>query len=134
MLVEITPARFIGTVSDAQDARALSANGILRVISLIDQDDIDDFKRVPGVSYELYELWDGDAPALLHACRQVSFDERATLVHCSAGLSRSVSLVAYHLRREGVVDNIDDAYALIAEKKIVRPHKNFVKLLRKKLR
>jgi protein-tyrosine phosphatase len=104
------------------------------VISLIDQDDIDGFRRVPGIAYELHELWDGDASALLNVCKQVRFDERPTLVHCSAGLSRSVSLVAYHLCREGIAESVDDAYALIAEKKMIRPHKNFVKMLRKKLR
>lgn len=134
MITEIIPALFIGNVADAQDARTLHEHNIQRVISLIDQDDIHEFRRVPGVPYELYELWDGDAPALLKICRTTSLDARPTLVHCSAGLSRSVSFVAYHLCRKGVTKSLDEAYSLIETKRAISPHRNFVKLLRRKVR
>lgn len=134
MITEIIPALFIGNVVDAQDAQALHEHSIQRVISLIDQDDIHEFRRVPGIAYELYELWDGDAPTLLRICLTTSLDARPTLVHCSAGLSRSVSFVAYHLCRKGVTKSLDEAYSLIETKRAISPHRNFVKLLRRKVR
>lgn len=133
MITEIVPALFIGNVADAQDAQALHGHNIQRVISLIDQDDIHEFTRVPGIAYELRELWDGDAPTLLRICLTTGLDARPTLVHCAAGLSRSVSFVAYHLCRSGVVRSPDEAYALIEAKQAIAPHRNFVRLLRRKL-
>ena len=122
---------FIGNIYDAQDARTLAELGIERVISLIDSDD-EVVIADSNIRHEVYRIWDGDDSRLLSLCKSVTLDpEIRTLVHCSAGLSRSVSFVAAHLMKTGACNSASEAYNLIQENRMIRPHKNFVKLLKK---
>lgn len=113
-LVQVLPWLFVSDQRSASVARHLTHCNIERVISVLDEYD----RATPPQTAEHYRfnISDMDTENIIpvaEAIYDIIKDKKRTLVHCFAGQSRSVSVVAYYLCRSKVVYKVADAFSLI---------------------
>jgi dual specificity MAP kinase phosphatase len=127
---------FLAGVAAAHDLQALQHLGISRVVNATSDED-DAFTDNPSFTYFRAPMDDVPEQNLSpHIAKALPFIEEGlrmgvgTLVHCTAGVSRSASLVvALIMRNRGL--GYDDALALVRECRwCVRPNEGFVRQLR----
>lgn len=92
------------------------------------KNDIPYFKHVPGKDHEKFDL-------SIYFDDSVEFIDKALektniLVHCMAGVSRSVTLVlAFLIKKKGMT--YDEAYSMVKQKRrIIHPNDGFIRQLR----
>ena len=121
----ITDDILIGNYLDAQDAEALTENGVKSIINLTGDELEMDYTALGIRSVRKFRLIDGagNEPELfLNAVKALRFSRKRlppVLVHCHAGQSRSAVVVAVHLMKD-VGMELQEAMELISKKREVR--------------
>ncbi len=114
-LVEVLPWLFVSDQRSAGVAHHLVSCRIERVVTVLDK--YDRVKPPPvAVEHRRFDLADMDTEDILpvaEAIYELIKDEKRTLVHCFAGQSRSVSVIAYYLRRSGLYATTAAAFSVI---------------------
>lgn len=114
-LVEVLPWLFVSDQRSAGVAHHLVRCGIERVVTVLDKYDC--MKPPPtAVEHHRFDLADMDTEDIIpvaEAIYEILKDKKRTLVHCFAGQSRSVSVIAYYLRRSGLYVTTADAFSAI---------------------
>ena len=100
-LVEVLPWLFVSDQRSAGVAHHLVSCRIERVVTVLDK--YDRVKPPPvAVEHRRFDLADMDTETYSQSQKPYtssSKTKKRTLVHCFAGQSRSVSVIAYYLRR-----------------------------------
>jgi predicted protein tyrosine phosphatase len=136
-MCQITDRIWIGNAEDAMDASQMEKNGITAVLNVMrTMTDMPDYKEMDGVDYTYVQLLDGPGNtkeqfiSAVLSLRKYLFDGHKVLVHCRAGISRSVSVVACYLWGTGVY-TLEDAIDLIKEKRpIADPNPHLLRLIK----
>lgn len=113
-LVEVLPWLFVSDQRSAGATHHLVRCGIERVVTVLDKYDC--VKPPATVEHYRFNISDMDTENIIpiaEAIYDIIKDKKRTLVHCFAGQSRSVSVVAYYLCRSKVVYKVADAFSLI---------------------
>lgn len=113
-LVEVLPWLFVSDQKSAERLRQLTARGIVRVVSVVDK--YDHVHPGSDLEHHVFHVSDMDTENILpvaEAIYELLKDQKKTLVHCFAGQSRCISVVAYYLRRSGHAENVPEAFATI---------------------
>jgi len=124
----------IGNYNAATNPGLLMRLGINDVVSLVG--DYLSSKKKPGVTYHIFYMDDEPHEPLepiMTMVHKILCDakkrERMVLVHCMAGISRSVSMVIGHLIREGMC--FDHAYKTVkSHRAIANPNIGFLSQLK----
>jgi protein-tyrosine phosphatase len=129
---------FLGNWTDSMDERKLKHNNIKCILTLNKNNVHTEANRNMftglGVSYKYVQIQDSlDANILPHIDSSIRFLKKCdgnVLVHCSAGISRSVSIVVAYLMKEKNV-SYDNAIDYIRKRlPIANPNYSFVKQLK----
>lgn len=113
-MVEVLPWLFVSDQRSSERPCHLTARGIVRVVSVIDK--YDHVHQREHLEHHVFHVSDMDTENILpvaEAVYELLRDQKRTLVHCFAGQSRCVSVVAYYLRRSGLAPSVSAAYAAI---------------------
>lgn len=122
-LNKITNDIFIGNFAASKNIQCLKMNNIRSIVSLNGELSGIDPKSIGVEKIICHNLIDGDgngADLFKRAVQAVTKCLAATapvLVHCQAGRSRSVIVVASHFVSKGLYQSIDDALAYISTKR-----------------
>ena len=125
---------FLGNWGDSISEDSLKYNNIKCILTLNknfvhSKTDRDMFDRL-GIKYKYIEVQDSvNANILQHVDTSLQFLKQCSgniLVHCTAGVSRSVSIVIAYLMKEKNM-TYDDALSFIKKKRpIANPNKSFI--------
>lgn len=101
MATQITPKLWLGDINVAQDSQFLTSHDIKNVIDLGSMNN----KFLRGICYWKFNI--GDLPTapiwvIFPLCNKIIDDGPCTLVHCSAGRSRSPTVVLSWLMHSGM--------------------------------
>jgi atypical dual specificity phosphatase len=127
---------FLSGVEGVDDAQRLHELGIKAIVSLGSVNG-EVYPRHPGIHY-LHIVIEDNKFALIERFFRLTSDfitlhanqTEAVLVHCSAGVSRSATIVIAHLMQTRGL-SLDTALTLVREKRsIVHPNDGFVEQLR----
>lgn len=129
---EVCQGLFIGNILAAEDSEMLNKNNIKIVVTLLSPEDVKTMKQVNGVEYIIFEIEDGSGD-IISIGQKVSQIIRSNsnvniLVHCALGVSRSSSVVIFHLmtldeKRNTANQKYRHAYKLLKlRRKIIQPH------------
>jgi predicted protein tyrosine phosphatase len=113
-LIEILPWLFVSDQKSAELRNHLTRHQIERVVSVMDK--YDHLRRRSSVDHHIFHVSDMDTENILpvaEAVYKLLEDQKRTVVHCFAGQSRSVSVVAYYLRRSGHCASVREAFERI---------------------
>ncbi|KAF7975429.1 hypothetical protein HWV62_9553 [Athelia sp. TMB] len=128
----VFPCIYIGPFTAASDAAFLHAKGITHVLSIGHTPT----SRVPGVTYLRLSLIDSESSSVDKVCAAAApfLDEAlaqgAVLVHCSAGVSRSPTIVAAYLMRRHSMSLFDALGKIITARQIASPNSGFLAQLK----
>ncbi len=131
---EVFPNIYIGNINSSLNKDELEKRGITHIISVINGCT----QNYPDLNYKLVHLNDDswqNISKYFEECsnyiEQVINEGESILVHCSKGVSRSVTIVlAYLIIKKGY--SLDQALIKIKEKRsIINPNKGFLDQLRK---
>jgi protein-tyrosine phosphatase len=111
---------YLGDINNGRDSTFLMSKGIKNIIRIIDPDAY--VIRYDNVQYHTYYLYDDVYENIKDVCKHAYEDyldrqEGAVLVHCHAGMSRSVCVTAYILVREGVCSTLQEAIDFIKSRR-----------------
>ncbi|XP_058976240.1 dual specificity protein phosphatase Mpk3 isoform X3 [Musca domestica] len=133
--VEIIPNLFLGNAMHSNDARALQKYNIKYVLN-VTKDLPNVFEASGGIQYLQIPITDHYSQDLaMHFPSAIQFIEEArsknsaVLVHCLAGVSRSVTVTLAYLMRTQAL-NLNDAFTLVRDRKPdVSPNFHFMQQL-----
>lgn len=125
---KIVPGLFVGNIKDAENKAELQENGITHIVSIHDQRKV----RYPGIVYLPIEAADEscqDLKQFFHECNKFIHDARISggvvLVHCLAGISRSVTVTAAYLTTVTSHCWTDALFAIQQSRQIAKPNRGF---------
>lgn len=126
---------FVGSVCAARNAKALKAHGITHVFSMIGPPE----HPIEGITYGYVDIYDSDRQSLSKSIRTfLDFVQSANkqsrdtriLVHCHAGISRSVSMIVALLITEYGYSYNDALAHIRRHRPEAEPNPGFEKQLR----
>ncbi|KAK3321360.1 protein-tyrosine phosphatase-like protein [Cercophora scortea] len=123
---------YLGPVSAASNTTFLAREGITHVLSIGKSP----ASRIEGIIYERLGLTDAEdsdiGPVVTNACDIIDGAERSggkVLVHCSAAISRSPTVVAAYLMRRRGVTLRESLVRLVEGREAVAPNRGFLRQL-----
>ena len=121
-MTNIIPNLYLGSACDANDVEVLSKTGIKHVLTL----SIDDLvgERLPGITYHRVAIEDrpdadidstfSSTYTIIDTCLKLS---ESILVHCSRGISRSPTIVAAYLLKNGNQTSVNECLSELERKR-----------------
>ncbi|XP_065359172.1 dual specificity protein phosphatase Mpk3 [Calliphora vicina] len=133
--VEIIPGLFLGNAMHSCDARALQKYNIKYVLN-VTKDLPNVFEAAGGIQYLQIPITDHYSqdlamhfPAAIQFIEEARSKNSAVLVHCLAGVSRSVTVTLAYLMHTRAL-NLNDAFTLVRDRKPdVSPNFHFMQQL-----
>ena len=128
----VYPRIYIGPFTAASDVAFLHTKAITHVLSIGHTPT----SHVPGVTYLRLSLVDSESSSVDKVCATAApfLDEAlaqgAVLVHCSAGVSRSPTIVAAYLMRRHSMTLFDALGSIITARQIASPNSGFLTQLK----
>lgn len=137
---EILDGLYVGPYAARADVERLSIQCVLSIMTADERTELSGYRTVlpDGISEAKLVLDDGpfaelnltlllNAVSYIHSWRTARM---RVLVHCQAGISRSVSMVIAYLLARGVAPTARDALRLVRKRRAcAAPNKNFMKNL-----
>jgi protein-tyrosine phosphatase len=129
---------FLGNWFDSTNEWKLKFNNIKCILTLNENNvhteaDMDMFSKL-GIRYKYVQIQDSlDANILPHIDSSIRFLKKCdgnVLVHCSAGISRSVSIVVAYLMKENNMSYISAIDYVKKRRSIANPNYSFVQQLK----
>ena len=136
---KIEPGLYLGDLHSSSDLQILTDNSISALISVTDANSVkwsspENRALVSEDSHMVIPCFDTDAQDLLielaRICdfieeHQGAEPQRAVLVHCTAGVSRSATVVVAYLMRK-YRKTMKDGIRVVQKKRKIRPNANFL--------
>jgi protein-tyrosine phosphatase len=129
---------YLGNWRDSINEEKLKANGIKCILTLNkeyrhNEKDMDIFDKL-SIQQKYIELYDSTfsviSPYLEESMKFIKKCNGNVLVHCTAGVSRSASVVIYYLMKEKNMTYSDALYYVRNKRPIVNPNRSFVQQLK----
>lgn len=131
----ITESIAIGDWRDAQNAELLKQEGVSSILSLIGMFVGKSAEELGVQQLEIIPMQDGpgdDLPKLtqaVQALQRLTETSPPVLVHCRAGQSRSVAVVAAYLMKSKSL-SCDEAIDMIAQKRHISMNREMIELVK----
>lgn len=133
----ITDRILIGNADDACDKDQIQKHSITAILNVMrTMVDFPNYKEIEGLEYRYHPMNDGPGNtteqfySAVQSLRELLFKGHTVLVHCRAGISRSVSVTACYLWGTGIY-SLDEAINLIKQKRpIADPNPHLLKLIK----
>ena len=133
---EIIPGLFVGSIEDATNKELLAAKGVTAIVNCAHSEHNRagaDYPLNKGTVYLGLPVYDipgfpintffDNAIEFIHDARQ---SDRAVLVHCNAGVSRSATVAAAYLMKHELMRLRDALTLLKARRRIICPNMGFI--------
>ncbi|KAH7109958.1 protein-tyrosine phosphatase-like protein [Dactylonectria macrodidyma] len=127
------PFLYLGPCSAASSSSFLTSNGIIAVISIGSTPS----EKVDGVTYHRISMADSPSSSISEAIKttntiidSVAEADGKVLVHCSAGISRSPTLIAAYLMSRQDMSLKEALGAIVSARPAVCPNPGFIRQLR----
>jgi len=131
---KIVPGLYIGSIYDSRNQEKLKENGITHILSIHDKDQV----NIPNYNYLRIFSHDSSSEDISHHFRQciefihqTRLNGKNVLVHCLAGISRSVTIVTAYLMVLTGKPLIDVLNAVKQQRSCASPNTGFKLQLKK---